>query len=107
MSRLSKALGGISDAFGGVLGSVGSLAMGAIGALTSMFSAPKLPIAPPPFQPLLTQDPKNPDSALTASQRYKKKKDQNALNANSTLLTGSAGIDPSLLNLGKTTLLGG
>lgn len=46
---------------------------------------------------------KTPDSAslLSANQ------DAGAMGQGSTMLTGANGVDPSLLQLGKTTLLGG
>jgi len=67
----------------------------------------------PGYQPPAVQQIQQPQSStlpadMAASVKYKKKQQEaGALNANSTLLTGTAGIDPSLLNLGKTTLLGG
>ena len=75
-----------------------------------MCLSPKAPGYQPPPPPAPIQSPQEsqlPADATAAAQYKKKQQNAGALSANSTLLTGAAGIDPSLLNLGKTTLLGG
>lgn len=69
---------------------------------------PKAPPAPPPLAPIQKPQDTTLPADMAASEMYRKKqKEAGTLNANSTLLTGVAGVNTSLLNLGKTTLLGG
>ena len=63
---------------------------------------------PPPPAPIQQPQGSTLPADTSAILKYKKKQQEaSVVGANSTLLTGAAGIDPSLLNLGKTTLLGG
>ena len=67
--------------------------------LANALSAPKMPDATPPPKPMQTPGLQNARGNLTGT--------GGTAGVASTFLTGTAGVDPSLLNLGRSTLLGG
>jgi hypothetical protein len=79
------------------------IGLGAASTVATMTQkAPKPPEVPTPEKP--------PQAAKAPDVEPLKRKNQSAAAAfgpASTFLTGAGGVDPSSLNLGKTTLLGG
>ena len=73
-----------------------------VGAATAMSSKPKMPAMPDPVQP--AQQAKRPTDQRTGPRAGTQQGGMPA--PQSTLLTGPGGVDPGMLQLGKSTLLG-
>lgn len=87
---------------------VGAAVVGAAAAAAMAPGSPKAPDAPaPPAQQPASQAAKTPDASTFKSANQDAMGPGGPLAGNSsTLLTGPGGIDTSLLNLGRSTLLG-
>lgn len=90
---LSNVVSAVTGAIGGLLG------MNSGGSQTVVQQAAQDPVAPPP------QAAKSPDTTAIQQQASTPGSGVNSGPA-STLLTGSSGVDPNSLNIGKNTLLG-
>jgi hypothetical protein len=67
-------------------------------------AAPQAPPAPPVVAPPpVAQAPRQPDQAALRSAQAGRVQGKGS----PTMLTGSGGVDPALLTIGKNTLLGG
>lgn len=76
-------------------------AVSAAGALKGMLSKPKTPDVPAPEKP--PQASKSPEVAAVRQQNVSA---PTGPGNSSTFLSGTNGVDPSTLSLGKSTLLG-
>lgn len=74
-----------------------------VGAATAMSNKPKMPAMPDPVQP--AQQAKRPTDQRTGP-RAGTTQQSGMPSPQSTLLTGPTGVDPGMLQLGKSTLLG-
>lgn len=74
---------------------------------SSQINAPKTPPLEGAVQPPKEQGEKAPDAGAVRAQQTGTGQAGGSPGVAQTFLTGSGGIDPSLLQLGKSTLLGG
>lgn len=81
---------------------VGGLALGTMMNKSPSIQAPQAPSAPPTPQAAQT-----PQAGDALKQVQGQGQAGGSPGVASTFLTGAGGVDPSQLNLGKTTLLGG
>lgn len=95
---------GLSTAAYLAIGAVGGMLLS--GATSKPKAAPATQTAAAPPTPS-AQAPKAPDVATIAAGQAGQGQAGGAPGVAQTFLTGPGGIDPSLLQLGKTTLLGG
>lgn len=94
-------LGSFMDPFGSILGINPLKNM-----IGSAMSAAALPAPAAAATPAAPQAPVAPDQAALRSAGAGGNSGAQATSAGSTLLTGGKGVQPSLLTLGKNTLLG-
>lgn len=103
--------GGVTAATVATYATAAAAVVGAVGSIQSASAAKKQQGAVPAIQPAV--EPPQPQAAKNPDVDPLKRKNAGAAavgplaGPSSTMLTGVGGVDPSSLNLGKTTLLGG